>query len=342
MSRPGIIWCCFFILISNTLQGQYNSLLHKTYAERRSELRSFYTDELNSESRNYQRSQVKVGQIRALALKNKDRDLELEACLMQIHVDDAFKIRSNKHILQSLDSLSNIAEYEKSNWLKCRIQSYSALCGFIDGYNYEQAFNYAEQLSLSLQYVTKEEFPEKQICYSQIGDYYYQFHDWVNALRYFEYALAETPVGFKDQWQKLCCNYIGLIHEKRQQYDSAILYYKKALQSIYKDEPGRNVWVGILHGNIGNCLFYLKRFSEATPLLQSAIDSSLKYDCPGIVSDAYLTLGMIALEQENLSEANRNLNLSSFMRGVSKSIPDWKNSFRYSQSLHRRRVIDIR
>lgn len=312
MLRVRLFFCCCLFYTCQTLQAQYQSLLHKSYAARRPELRNFYTDELNSDAPNYQRSQKKVNEIKVLALENNDRDLELEVSLMQIHVDDRFKRRDKKQIIFSLDSLNEIAERENLKWLKCRAQSYAALCGFCDAYNYELAFNYAEQLSLSLQAVTKEEFPEKQICYSQLGDFYYHFHDWVTALRYFELGLKETPDKFRDQWQKLCCNSIGLIYEKKQQYDTAIFYYKRALQSIWENEQGKEVWVGILNGNLGNCFYYKKRFAEARPMLHSAIDSCLKYQCLGIVSDAYLTLGMISIDENNLAEANQNLTLSRF------------------------------
>jgi tetratricopeptide (TPR) repeat protein len=70
--------------------------------------------------------------------------------------------------------------------------------------NYEQAFNYLEQLKLSLQDISKEEFPEKQICYSQIGYYYYQFHDWQTAIENLKLGLQEKPSSIIDQYQMLC------------------------------------------------------------------------------------------------------------------------------------------
>ncbi len=299
-----------FIIVYFAARAQYTPLVHSNYAKRQLLLRSFYTDELNNENRNHKHAQKKVDEIRSLAIRNKDEDLSLEVCLMQIHVNEAFKLKTKKETIISLDSLYAIAERLKIPWLKCRTQSYAALCCFGEAYNYEQAFNYAEQLSLSLQTVTREEFPEKQICYLQIATYYYQFHDWENAMKFCKLALKETPVSPKDQYQMLICNMMGLIHEKQKNYDSAIIYYKQSIESIVPNDPTQNVWAGILKGNIGNCLYFKKKFSEARAYLQVSIDSALKYRESGIASDAYLTLGMIALDEEQLNDAAYYLQLS--------------------------------
>lgn len=65
---------------------------------------------------------------------------------------------------------------------------------------------------------------------------------------------------------------------------------------------------------MGNCLYHKKQFKDATPLLMAAIDSGIKHNNAGtgFVSDAYLTLGKIALEEGHLAEANRNLILSRY------------------------------
>lgn len=312
MLRIRIFLWLLILAASKISQAQYHSLLHKSYADRRSELKTFYTDEIINESKNEKLSQQKVNQIRELAIKENDRDLELEAALMHFHIDMAFKRRQSKLILKSLDSLKVIAEEEHLNWLKCRVESVGAIHCFADGYNYEQAFNYLEQLKLSLQDISKEEFPEKQICYSQIGYYYYQFHDWQTAIENLKLGLQEKPNSIIDQYQMLCCNNIGSAYEQLKQYDSSIFYYKMALKYVMKDKPIDLVWTGIIQGNIGNCLYQQKHFNEAIPLLREAIDSSLKYDCMGIVSDMYMTLGRIALDENKISDANIFLDSSRY------------------------------
>lgn len=311
--RVGILFLGTILVFNSILfAAKSDTLLHLSYAQRRPVLRTFYTDELNSPQRNLQQSQQKVRQILKRAQAADDRDLELEAGLMHFHVELSFKLRSKAEILNSLDSLFHIAEKENVSWLRCRLQSLCALACFADEFDYERAFQYAELLHLSLQTVTKEEFPEKQICYNQIAYYYYQFHDWENAMRYCQLALKETPVSPKDQYQMLICNMMGLIQEKHQRYDSAIWFYRKSIESIVPNDATQNIWVGILKGNIGNCLYYKKRFAEARPLLQISIDSGFKYQEPGIVSDGYLTLGMIALDEGQLNEAAEYLKKSRF------------------------------
>ncbi|MBL7773815.1 MAG: tetratricopeptide repeat protein [Chitinophagaceae bacterium] len=328
MLTKRLLYIFFYLL--GTIQVSaidYHDLLHKSYADRRSQLFTFYTDELNNPDRNLNKSQQKVIAIKALAQQEKDRDLLLETVLMQIHVDDAFKQRTKKESLRSIDSLLQIAEDEKIPWLKCRCLSFAALLCFIDAYNYELAFNYAELLNLSLQTITKEEFPEKQICYSQIAHYYYYFHDWLNALRYCELGLNETPKQWKDQYPMQMCNIIGLVYEKQKDYKKAIAYYKKAIQYIIPNDPTLNIWVGILNGNIGNCQYLLNNPQEAIPHLQSCIDSALKYQSLGVVSDAFMTLGKIDLDQNKLENAERNLRNSRIYAMAPVEYPRLENLY---------------
>lgn len=311
--RFGILFLGAFLFFKGILFAtKPDTLVHLSYAQRRPALRLFYTDELTLPQRSLQQSQLKVKEIHQIAKEANDRDLELEAVLMHFHVELAFKLRSKDEILISLDSLYRIAEKENVSWLRCRIQSLCALTCFIDEFDYEKAFQYAEMMHLSLQTVSKNEFPEKQISYYQIAYYYYQFHDWENALRYCQLALKETPVSPKDQYQMLICNMMGLIQEKHQRYDSAIWFYRKSIESIVPNDATQNIWVGILKGNIGNCLYHKKQFAEARPLLQVSIDSGFKYQEPGIVSDAYLTLGMIALDEGELNQADFYIKKSRF------------------------------
>lgn len=231
-----------FLLSTSCALAQFENVYNKSYAERREALATFYTDELNSPTRNKERSQAKVNRIQVIAQEHHDNDLLLECKLMQIHIDETFKTKSRKEIIEDLNNLYNLAVKDNVLWLRCRTLSYMALLCYIDAYNYEYAFNYAELLHVALQAVTKEEFPEKQICYSQIASFYYNFHEWNNALHYSKLGLQETPTRKKDQYQMLICNLMGLIHEKNQRYDSALAYYHKAFQSILPFDTTQYIW----------------------------------------------------------------------------------------------------
>jgi hypothetical protein len=246
---------------------------------------------------------------------------------MQHHVDQSFGRRAKKNTLLSLDSLYQVADQEGVHWLKCRIQSYAAIICFADAYNYEQAFTYAEQLGHTLKFISKEKFPEKQACYYQISSYYYNFHDWDNTLFYGRLGTEETLLTPKQQYPMLICNLMGLAYEKKLLYDSSIVYYKKALQNVLRHDPTQWIWVGILQGNIGNCLYHKKQFAEAKPMLQSCIDSSMRHNEWGILSDAYLTMGMIALDENQVVEANRYLKLSRCYCNESENYPRLEKLF---------------
>ena len=103
----------FFLLLSFSVKADYEALVHKTYAERRPLLRSFYISEVDDpKTKDVAVLMQKVNAIAAIAKKSNDKDLEAEAALMLMHVLDKKKIYSKKVILEKLDSLHTVAVAE--------------------------------------------------------------------------------------------------------------------------------------------------------------------------------------------------------------------------------------
>jgi len=289
--------------------AQYEQLLNKTYAERRTYLRDFYISEILAPDRDLAKLQKKVDAIRQIALEHDDEDLVLEAGLMQLHINkNKSKDRKNiARVVAQVDSLHQIAEDKNIVWLMARLESFGHHLCFADQYNYELAFNYFEQLNQTLDKINQAEFPEKQVCYLQMGWAYYFFHDYDNALKRWKRGLLETPSNKLDQFIIELNNNIGVCFQKLNSIDSSEKYFKAGLKSLKFDREADSVWYGIIKGNIAENLFAKGRYNDALPLFQLAVRIGMKYKELGFTANGYAYLAAIYIEKGDLALAEQYL-----------------------------------
>ena len=303
-----IIVVFFLLLAGKQANAQYENLLHKTYAERRPMLRGYYINELlgGDEVKRLAIQKI-VSEITFVAQKNNDEDLALEARLMQLHIDIKWHLYSYEVALAKLDSLRQVGIDQDRPWLKARTESIAALVCFGNVNNYELGFDYLYKLYGTIQKQSKEEFPEKQICFNQMGYYYYNCHDLTSAIKYLKEGIRETPKDPADQLLTETISLVGVCYRDMSQLDSAHLYFMKALRSIRFIRESDNQWVGIVNGYMGNNFYRQKNYAAARPCLQICIDTALKYNKPGLAGSALADMGAINLAIGNLQEAGENL-----------------------------------
>jgi tetratricopeptide (TPR) repeat protein len=201
-----------------------------------------------------------------------------------------------------IDSFIDVAKEKNIKWLEARMESLGGIACFRKWDNYELAFRYFTQLYQSLQRVSIEEFPEKQICYYQIGIAYYDFGDLDNAIKYMKEGLRETPKPVRTGHKRLMLNTIALSYQTKGQLDSAELYFNRALQAKLGNEEDRP-WEGIIKGNLGYNEYLRHNYTAAKPLIQADIDDAMHFEDWGLAAGALTTMAAIHWEEGNIAQA---------------------------------------
>jgi hypothetical protein len=139
--------------------------------------------------------------------------------------------------------------------------------------------------------IEKLQFNKKTIARAKITatDFLYNINDFATCMKYCTDVLNTKPLQIDSLTLISIYNNIALVHRQNKKYDSALLFFNKALTVATQINVG--VWVGIVHGNIGNILRLQNKSSEAMPHWQIDVDSSMKYNETG---DAGLTYGYIS------------------------------------------------
>ncbi len=120
-----------------------------------------------------------------------------------------------------------------------------------------------------------------------LGMVQYKQQKYQDAALFFQESLAEgrsCPGDFRDFYhnQELLDN-IGLSYSGLHKYDSALLYYKKAIEYIdtnfMRFKKAENVYVmakAVVYGNMGNVYMALHQYDTAIALLKKSIDINLR------------------------------------------------------------------
>ena len=116
-----------------------------------------------------------------------------------------------------------------------------------------------------------------------LGMVTFRMQKYKDAASHFKQAFAETHFC-KDDFTFFCkrqeiLDNVGLCYDRLQQYDSAVLYYNKAINFINQNVakfPTRdtNVFVvckAVVYGNLADVYIALKQFDTATSLLEKSI-----------------------------------------------------------------------
>lgn len=166
---------------------------------------------------------------------------------------------------------------------------------------------------------------------NQLGLVRYQQGKYLEAIPYLRRALSEngacTPEAeFSDRFIRAqsIWNTIALCYEKAGQPDSAIFYYRKALDFIGrmgKNYPGETDFIamakGVVFGNIGGVYGGLGRFDSAAYYLQESI---LINDRPGFaMSDAQTAMIKLADLQIRLGHMNEASQLISRLEELARA-----------------------
>jgi DNA-directed RNA polymerase specialized sigma24 family protein len=205
--------------------------------------------------------------------------------------------------------------YPKLNLLLAKAQNLGFTRGIIDIYHFKakvanaamddiKAFKY---FSLCKDYffeLTKAEQRNAMRYIYDIALEYYKYQDYENAIE-----LAHLANNTNQTYQNILAeNVIAKSYLRLGQYDSCIKWSTNALQYGVADKDFKNIWQGLNRGNIGIAYYMKGNCEKALPLLQHGLDSCKKYNVYDAATAFAAYLGMCAIKQNKLSEANSYLN----------------------------------
>ena len=279
-------------------------LANKTFAERYFYLDLIYVKFMPVEDSI--RFFARAEEIRQLGKQTNDRDLELEADLLELNFITQNTFNNSKQCVNGLNRLFAIAEKENNTILLARLHNLAA--DFYWRTNYEKSFEHHHAEYEIIKDMSVDEYPAKQKSIYELGNSYWFFRDYENAMGYMTEA-AGTDIFSDNLYYTLqSTNTVGLCHQQLGNLDSADYYFHRA--NSIAVTVGNDAWDGITSGNIGYDLYQRQQYDNALPLLQKDLDLSVKrsdYGCASgsliIIAEINLAKGDIALAEKQAKQA---------------------------------------
>lgn len=172
---------------------------------------------------------------------------------------------------------------------------------------------------------------------SRLGNVRFMQHDYRNAIRYYKQAFAmnrrcRQNNRITDYYQCVTepqgkLNGIGLFFEHDRQLDSALHYYRRALDFLERESASfpahkkeKQVALGVIYGNMGGLLAKMGRYTEAEKLLRKsiAINGQPSFDNRDALT-AQLKLASLLTQTNRLTEAS---DLLRKLKLLTDSIPN--------------------
>jgi tetratricopeptide (TPR) repeat protein len=115
--------------------------------------------------------------------------------------------------------------------------------------------------------------------YQFLAELLYKVREYDECIRYAEKAVAawtSSTQEYKDKQRYTvnCMNTVALGYHRQELYDSALIFYNKALQLAKQSKD--TVWTGIVSGNIGQILYAQGNYDTAYALLKGDYEASKK------------------------------------------------------------------
>ena len=115
--------------------------------------------------------------------------------------------------------------------------------------------------------------------YQFLSEQLYKVREYDECIRYAEKAVAawsSSTQEYKDKQRYTvnCLNTVALGYHRQELYDSALIFYNRALQLAKQSND--TVWTGIVSGNIGQILYAQGNYDSAYALLKGDYETSKK------------------------------------------------------------------
>ena len=294
----------FFIGIQSLVYAQYKNMLHQPYKNKVEAIDSLYRNTVNMgrvdslSIKNYTR------EIEHFALKHQDKELALEAALLNAYSNCLLYSDQKPELIQNLISVAQKGEEEKVLHIEARATKAIANHYWLHN-KYEKSFEWLLHLTKILKQIKPESFPNMASHLNFIGRCYYFFKDYKNALIYYEKSSKLPQTKFNVEAVLEAQNSVGLCYQKLGKLKQAKYYFLKVIEdtSIYQ----KPTWKGIAAGNLGYNYYLKKDYPKAIPLLREDLRNAINIKEPGLAAGAAIPLADIYIKQHQLDKAKQKI-----------------------------------
>lgn len=288
-----------FIFLSSDSHAQYENMLHKTFKEKIPALVDFYGNVLKILDPPFAAQDSIIESLRVFGKKNGDESLVAEASLATAW------LQAVKSPVDSLDDKGMRAFIENRQGAKDDVSVARAWRMLGDMYceknhDYETALEcYFKNIEAG-KGLTEDIYPEKMYDYSVIGNIYYHFKEYKQAMIYLRQALTYKPPFKMAVRQSDIRNTLGLYYLKTGNLDSSDYYFNQILQN---ETDRHEEWKGAAMGNLGYNQYLRGEYAKAIPLLEQDIAIATKYNNTHLANKSFIWLASIYLKQNNIAKA---------------------------------------
>ncbi len=166
--------------------------------------------------------------------------------------------------------------------------------------NYERAFEQYLLLDKELARTRIEDYPELARDLMQIGEAYFYFQDYPQAITYFKRAIVFPENGFNTMVMNAARNNLGLCFQQMNEPDSSDHYLRQVLDTRFAQAA---VWKRIATGNMGTNAYLRKEYDRAIPLLETDFYGAVAENDNGCAAGASITLADIYRQKGEMQKA---------------------------------------
>lgn len=293
------------VFTANAQLFDYRSIFSKPYKDRTVEtglIRVRLASTANRDSVDREINFIKEG---ASHLSNK-RDVLKEATLIQMFCYNNNNWESpGKRIETIEETISNIKPTNKNSYLKVYGLMLIAEVYWDKLKDYESFFETYNSLIEFVKPITQKQYPELVEIYRRLGNGYYYFGDYDNAIQYLKIAINHPQTSKNFYYLLHCYNGLGLCYQKQNELDSADYYFNKMLS--FRDYEQKDRFDGIANGNLGYSEFLRKNYAKAIPLCNKDVEVAKKYHDFGLAGNSLVLLADMYIADNRMKEAKEML-----------------------------------
>jgi len=305
--------CLLLCLLCKGAQAQPTYLLHQPYAAKYLYLDSLWEMKCFKSVTEVDDSMPKLEK---WAMANNDPELAYKLRLFRHWIRVFLKSgKRDDEFEKAIEELLAAAIKNNMNYLMADINQ--ALGDYY--WNIRNKYGFSLEYYIAAYHIyskfSPDEFPGKRQYLYSLGNLYYGYEDFTNAIKYLSEALSTK--SYNEKWLCPLNNTLGLCYMKLKNYDSAKFYFNGIYNYALKTND--TLWISISTGNIGVSYFFQGRYSEAVPLLEKDIELSSSHQMARnaanssyVLAEIYCKEGKPALAEQILLKAISNVENKKF------------------------------
>ena len=248
-----------------------------------------------------------LDQLAAIADKADDQELLLEIDLLRSYYREQ---HSGLPVDKEVQLMETVAEKAAAKQLwHIQVRAVKVISRiYWQEQMYEKGFETFFRVKNIMDRMPVGSFPDRAEFLMIIGEAYYYFQDYQQAVRYFEEAVSQPQSDFNALDIMRSRNNLGLCYRHLNQLDKSDYYFNQIINN--RESKGWSTWEGIASGNLGYNFYLRKQYQQATPLLQYDLQKAIATSDYGLAVGALTPLADIRITQGHLQKAGEHIRLA--------------------------------